>query len=123
MKIYFRLIANFKKWNFSFNKSNLKLNFLNELMIRTFFFLFFFSFVIFCLNFSSFLNSLILLESLSLILFFHIFLLMFSFFSLRIVLFYFVFIVSERALGLAILVKVVKFFGSNNFRLINLTIF
>lgn len=92
-------------------------------MIRIFVGFFFIIRILFCLNFSSFLNSLLLLESLSLLLFLNLFFLIFSLISLKIVLFYFVFIVSERALGLSILVKTVKFFGTNNFRRMNLTLF
>jgi hypothetical protein len=74
------------------------------------------------LNFSSFLNSLLLLESLSLIILIFIFSLIYVSFSLNIFLFYFVFIASESALGLAILVKSIKFFGTNNFCRINLVV-
>uniref|UniRef100_UPI0030E02C50 NADH dehydrogenase subunit 4L n=1 Tax=Thrips alatus TaxID=1030670 RepID=UPI0030E02C50 len=88
-------------------------------------FLFFFliCLIVFFKNFSSFLNSLLILESISLIVFFFLFMFMILGFSLKILLFYFVFIVCESALGLSILVKSIKFFGSMSFRSMNLTMF
>uniref|UniRef100_UPI0030E15EBD NADH dehydrogenase subunit 4L n=1 Tax=Thrips major TaxID=670476 RepID=UPI0030E15EBD len=89
----------------------------------SFFFLFLICFISFMKNFSSFLNSLLILESISIILFVFLLSYMMSSFSLKILLFYFVFIVSESALGLSILVKSVKFFGSMSFRSMNLSLF
>lgn len=83
--------------------------------------LFFICFCVYIKNFSSFLNSLLVLESISLILFFSLILSFFFGFSLKILLFYFVFIVCERALGLSILVKSIKFYGFIGFRIINLS--
>nr|YP_009488490.1 NADH dehydrogenase subunit 4L [Dendrothrips minowai]AWD37111.1 NADH dehydrogenase subunit 4L [Dendrothrips minowai] len=78
---------------------------------------------LFFLNYSYILNSLLILESISLILFFLLFGCMFFMSSLKIILFYFVFIVSESALGLSILVKLIKIYGSNNFCSLNLSLF
>uniref|UniRef100_UPI0030E50F73 NADH dehydrogenase subunit 4L n=1 Tax=Ctenothrips transeolineae TaxID=3045420 RepID=UPI0030E50F73 len=92
-------------------------------MISIFFFLFFFLFFLYFFSFFYFLNCLLILESISLIMFFVLLNLMFFFSSLKILLFYFVFIVSESSIGLSILVKSVKFFGKNNFRSMNLSMF
>uniref|UniRef100_UPI0030E5F189 NADH dehydrogenase subunit 4L n=1 Tax=Stenchaetothrips minutus TaxID=3118776 RepID=UPI0030E5F189 len=89
----------------------------------SFFVFFLMCFIVFLKNYSSFLNSLLILESISLIIFFFLFLSMISSTSLKILMFYFVFIVCESALGLSILVKSIKFFGSIGFRSMNLTMF
>uniref|UniRef100_UPI0030E319B6 NADH dehydrogenase subunit 4L n=1 Tax=Stenchaetothrips bicolor TaxID=3118775 RepID=UPI0030E319B6 len=89
----------------------------------SFFILFLLCLIVFFKNYSSFLNSLLILESISLIIFFFLFMCMIYSFSFKILLFYFVFIVSESALGLSILVKSIKFFGSISFRSMNLTMF
>nr|YP_010528099.1 NADH dehydrogenase subunit 4L [Mycterothrips gongshanensis]UXW64201.1 NADH dehydrogenase subunit 4L [Mycterothrips gongshanensis] len=88
-------------------------------MISYFFFLLYLYFS----NFSSFLNFLLILESVSLVIFFSLTYIMFSYFSLKMLLLYFVFIVSESAIGLSILVKSVKFYGLNNFSTMNLSMF
>nr|YP_010963436.1 NADH dehydrogenase subunit 4L [Lefroyothrips lefroyi]WNL54551.1 NADH dehydrogenase subunit 4L [Lefroyothrips lefroyi] len=92
-------------------------------MISLFHMAFFLILFLYFFNFFSFLNCLLILESISLILFFMLMNLMFFFGSFKILLFYFVFIVSESALGLSILVKSVKFFGVNSFRSMNLSMF
>uniref|UniRef100_UPI0030DE39AB NADH dehydrogenase subunit 4L n=1 Tax=Thrips brunneus TaxID=3118777 RepID=UPI0030DE39AB len=89
----------------------------------SFFVFFLICLIIFFKNYSSFLNSLLILESISLIIFFFLFMFLVSGFSLKILLFYFVFIVCESALGLSILVKSIKFFGSMGFRSMNLSMF
>lgn len=94
-----------------------------KLMLRLNFFFFWFIYIIYFLNFFSFLNSLIILESLSLLIFFFFVYIFFNFISLRIIIFYFCFIVCERAIGLSILVKIVKFFGSVNFSVISFSRF
>lgn len=93
------------------------------LMIRIISYFFLFLIIVFFLNYSYILNSLLILERISLILFFLLFTIMFYIYSLKIILFYFVFIVSERALGLSILVKLIKVYGSNNFSSLNLVLF
>nr|AIQ81018.1 NADH dehydrogenase subunit 4L [Scirtothrips dorsalis] len=74
-------------------------------------------------NFFSFLSSLLLLEACSLILFFFSVYLMVFGFSMKFLLYYFVFIVSESAMGLSILVTTMKTFGSGNFRSMNISKF
>nr|YP_009073554.1 NADH dehydrogenase subunit 4L [Scirtothrips dorsalis]AIQ81005.1 NADH dehydrogenase subunit 4L [Scirtothrips dorsalis] len=82
--------------------------------------LFLFMYIFF--NFFSFLSSLLLLEACSLILFlfFSMYLMIFGV-SMKFLLYYFVFIVSESAVGLSILVTTMKTFGSGNFRSMSLT--
>nr|WIL07534.1 NADH dehydrogenase subunit 4L [Aptinothrips stylifer] len=92
-------------------------------MISLMIFFFFIMSMTFFLNFSSFLNSLLMLESFSLILLTSMFLIMYTFFSFKMILFYFVFISSESTMGLSILVKTVKFFGTNNFCSMNLNLY
>lgn len=91
------------------------------LMISFFSLILIFLFIYIFFNFFSFLRSLLLLEACSLILFFFsVYLIVFGF-SIKFLLYYFVFIVSERAIGLSILVITIKTFGSGNFRSINIS--
>nr|UEP15875.1 NADH dehydrogenase subunit 4L [Thrips setosus] len=89
----------------------------------SFFLFFLICLIVFFKNYSSFLNSLLILESISLVVFFFLFCFMISGFSLKVLLYYFVFIVCESSLGLSILVKSIKFFGSMSFRSMNLLMF
>uniref|UniRef100_UPI0030E4BE8D NADH dehydrogenase subunit 4L n=1 Tax=Ayyaria chaetophora TaxID=1291247 RepID=UPI0030E4BE8D len=85
----------------------------------------FFLFLVFVYfsNFYSFLISLLILESLSLVIYYMVFFLVFFCFSLKFSVFFFVFIVCESAMGLTILVKCLKVHGSDNFRFLNLLMF
>uniref|UniRef100_UPI0030E2D910 NADH dehydrogenase subunit 4L n=1 Tax=Megalurothrips distalis TaxID=1030663 RepID=UPI0030E2D910 len=84
---------------------------------------FLFIIYVYFVNMNSFMNSLLILESLSLLIFFSLVYLMYLFFSLKFILFYFVFIVSESSIGLSILVKFIKFYGFNNFKSMNISMF
>nr|YP_010982591.1 NADH dehydrogenase subunit 4L [Odontothrips phaseoli]WOH21586.1 NADH dehydrogenase subunit 4L [Odontothrips phaseoli] len=84
---------------------------------------FFVMIYIYFINKNSFMNSLLILESISLIIFFVLVLYMYMLFSLKFILFYFVFIVSESSIGLSILVKFIKFYGLNNFKSMNVSMF
>nr|YP_010615511.1 NADH dehydrogenase subunit 4L [Megalurothrips usitatus]UPM56587.1 NADH dehydrogenase subunit 4L [Megalurothrips usitatus]WAT94219.1 NADH dehydrogenase subunit 4L [Megalurothrips usitatus] len=84
---------------------------------------FLFSVYLYFINMNSFMNSLLILESLSLLIFFSLVHLMYLFFSLKLILFYFIFIVSESSIGLSILVKFIKFHGFNNFKSMNISMF
>nr|YP_009927492.1 NADH dehydrogenase subunit 4L [Pseudodendrothrips mori]QFO91095.1 NADH dehydrogenase subunit 4L [Pseudodendrothrips mori] len=92
-------------------------------MISFFFLSFTFVFFSFFFNFFSFLNSLLIMECLSLMILFNLFLFLYLFCSLKFLMIYLVFIVSEGALGLSVLVKFVKFYGTNNFFSLNLSLF
>nr|YP_010177466.1 NADH dehydrogenase subunit 4L [Thrips hawaiiensis]QSQ87291.1 NADH dehydrogenase subunit 4L [Thrips hawaiiensis] len=87
------------------------------------FFLYFFCVVSYLVNFFSFMNSLLILESISIILFLCLFLCLMQCFSMKILMFYFVFLVSESAVGLSILVKSVKYYGAMSFKSMNLSLF
>nr|WKD81450.1 NADH dehydrogenase subunit 4L [Frankliniella intonsa]WKD82113.1 NADH dehydrogenase subunit 4L [Frankliniella intonsa]WKD82139.1 NADH dehydrogenase subunit 4L [Frankliniella intonsa]WKD82451.1 NADH dehydrogenase subunit 4L [Frankliniella intonsa]WKD82477.1 NADH dehydrogenase subunit 4L [Frankliniella intonsa] len=92
-------------------------------MVSLNFLFFWFIFMSYFFNFFSFLNSLLILESLSLLIFFSLMFCFLNFFSLSMIMFYFVFIVCESALGLSVLVKILKFFGSVNFCTISVSSF
>uniref|UniRef100_UPI0030E1B961 NADH dehydrogenase subunit 4L n=1 Tax=Bregmatothrips sinensis TaxID=3045418 RepID=UPI0030E1B961 len=88
-------------------------------MISCFFFLIY----VYFSNFGSFLSSLLILESISLVLYFFLVYFFFVVFSLKFCMYYFVFLVCESAIGLSILVKCIKFFGSTSFFSMNLSKF